>query len=130
MYLAGIAGALNLVGGGADTLVFWDQANPTAETYPFDAIPSTLALATVPAFATHWSGMADIYLETNGMSTVNDPSETVLVDMLPPGPRDTPQWPPPVAAQRPWLQALLNADPNRDAANASFNVSITVHKRH
>ncbi len=28
-----MAGPLNLIGGGADTLVFWDQANPNAETY-------------------------------------------------------------------------------------------------
>jgi hypothetical protein len=57
-YLAGLAGPLNLVGGGADTLVFWDTSNPNPETYTFDEIPSMLALATVPAFATTWSGMA------------------------------------------------------------------------
>jgi hypothetical protein len=82
--LAGLAGALNLVGGGADTLVLWDTANPNAETYTFDDVPSTLALASVPAFATRWSGMAAVYLETNRMSTVDDPSGAVLVDVPPP----------------------------------------------
>jgi hypothetical protein len=84
MYLAAVAGPLNLQGSGADTLVLWDTANPSAETYSFDANPSTLALATVPAFATSWSGMAAVYLETNPMSTVDDPSRTVLVDVPPP----------------------------------------------
>src|SRR5262249_51336157 len=83
-YLAAVAGPLNLVGGGADTLVLWDTANPNAETYTFDGIPSTLALATVPSFLTRWSGMAAVYLETNGLSTVDDPSGTVLVDVPPP----------------------------------------------
>jgi hypothetical protein len=112
-YLAGAAGPLNLVGGGADTLVFWDTANPNAETYTFDGVPSMLTLATVPTFATHWSGMADIYLETNGMSTVSDPSGTVLIDVLPPGPPGTAQPPyqtPSIAAEESSLvQALLEA---------------------
>jgi hypothetical protein len=89
-YLAGLAGALNLVGGGADTLVFWDAANPNAETYTFDEVPSMLALATVPSFATNWSGMAAVYLETNGMSTVNDPSGMVLL-APPPSPPPAPR---------------------------------------
>jgi hypothetical protein len=38
----------------------------------------------VPAFATSWSGMAGVYLETNGLSTVDDPSGSVLVDVPPP----------------------------------------------
>jgi len=83
-YLAAVAGSLNLLGSGADTLVFWDTANPNAETYCFDDVPSTLALATVPGFATRWSGMAAVYLETNHMSTVDDPSGSVLVDLSPP----------------------------------------------
>jgi hypothetical protein len=82
--LAGLAGPLNLVGSGADTLAFWDAANANSETYTFDSVPSTLALATVPWFVTRWSGMAAVYLETNGMSTVDDPSGIVLVDVLPP----------------------------------------------
>jgi hypothetical protein len=82
-YLAAVAGPLNLVGGGADTLVFWDTANPNAETYTLDDVPSMLALATLPTFGIKWSGMAAVYLETNGMSTVDDPSGTVLVDVPP-----------------------------------------------
>jgi hypothetical protein len=77
-----------------------------------------LALATVPSFATNWSGMAAVYLETNQMSTVNDPSGTVLVDVPPPG-ADTelPQLTPAIAAGRSLVQALL--DDRRDASTGS-----------
>jgi hypothetical protein len=117
-YLAGVAGPLSLLGGGADTLVFWDTANPNAETYTFDDIPSMLALATVPTFATSWSGMAAVYLETNGLSTVNDPSGTVQVDVPPPCPPDTAQQPPmtSAAAERPRVKALLEPGPKRNAS--------------
>src|SRR5262249_54520571 len=84
-----------------------------AETYTFDGVPSMLTLATVPTFATHWSGIATVYLETNGMSTVSDPSGTVLIDVLPPGPPNTAQPPyqtPSIAAEESSLvQALLDA---------------------
>jgi hypothetical protein len=89
-YLAAIAGPLTLAGGGADTLVFSDQANRYEETYTFDDVPSMLSLLTVPAFATNWMGMAAVYLETNQMSTVIDPSNTVLVDTPPPSPPPSP----------------------------------------
>ncbi len=111
-YLADIAGPLNLSGSGADTLVFWDQNNPNAETYTFDDIPSMLTLAAVPTFATSWSGMAAVYLETNGMSTVDDPSGTVLVDVPPPSAPHGAQ-PPPltsgVTVEDSLVQALLDA---------------------
>jgi hypothetical protein len=81
--LAKLAGPLQVNGGGADALVFFDAANPQAETYTFDAVPSQLTLTTVPV-SVHFSGMASVFLETNGFSTVNDPSGTVLVDMPPP----------------------------------------------
>ena len=55
----------------------------SSDAYTFDDVPSTLALATVPAFATRWSGMAAVYLETNGLSTIDDPSGNVLVDVPP-----------------------------------------------
>jgi hypothetical protein len=117
-YLAEIAGPLSLLGGGANTLVFWDTANPNAETYTFDAIPSMLALATVPTFATRWSGVAAVYLETNHMSTVDDPSGTVQVD-VPPPPPDIAQRPPvtrSATAERAWVQALLEATRKRVAS--------------
>jgi hypothetical protein len=117
-YLAGVAGPLNLLGGGADTLVFWDTANPNAEIYNFDDIPSNLTLATVPV-SINFFGMAAVYLETNGMSTVNDPSGTVLVDVPPPGPPDTVEKPPalpPLAAVGSLAQALLDAVHERSAA--------------
>jgi hypothetical protein len=81
--LAGLAGPLNLLGSGADTLVFWDTANPNAETYTFDGGPSNLTLATIPV-SINFSGMGPIYLETNGRSTVDDPSGSVLIDVPPP----------------------------------------------
>jgi hypothetical protein len=81
--LAGLAGPLNLLGSGADTLVFWDTANPNAETYTFDPLLSNLTLATVPV-SINFSGMGPVYLETNGLSTVDDPSGSVLVDVPPP----------------------------------------------
>ncbi len=119
-YLAAIAGPLNLSGSGADTLVFWDTANPNAETYTFDDIPSMLALATVPTFATSWSGMGSVYLETNGMSTVNDPSGTVLVDVMPPSAPNVAQ--PPltssIAAESSLARALLDVVHERHAALA------------
>jgi len=117
-YLAAVAGPLNLLGSGADTLVFWDQVNLNAETYNFDDIPSMLTLATVPTFSANWSRMAAVYLETNQMSTVNDPSGTVLVDVPPPG-ADTelPQLTPAIAAGRSLVQALL--DDRRDASTGS-----------
>jgi hypothetical protein len=121
-YLAAIAGPLNVLGGGADMLVFWDQTNPNSETYNFDGIPSMLSLATMPSFATNWSGMAAVYLETNHMSTVNDPSGTVLVDMPPPSAPDTVQ--PPftacVAVDESLAEALV--DDRRDASRAAVLV--------
>jgi hypothetical protein len=116
-YLAAVAGSLSLLGSGADTLVFWDTANPNAETYTFDDIPSNLTLATVPV-SIHFVGMATVYLETNGMSTVNDPSGTVLVDVPPPSLPHTAQNPPmapSLATADGLVQALLDAAPNRPA---------------
>jgi hypothetical protein len=116
-YLAGVAGPLKLLGSGADTLGFWDTDNPNAETYTFDDIPSNLTLTTVPV-SINFYGMATVYLETNGMSMVNDPSGTVLVDVPPPGPPDTAQ-PPPMAPSRAaggLVQALLDAVHERSAA--------------
>jgi hypothetical protein len=117
-YLADIAGPLNLLGGGADTLVLWDTANPNAETYNFDDIPSKLTLATVPV-SINFFGMAAVYLETNGMSTVNDPSGTVLVDVQPPSPPDTAHEPPiapSLAAADGLVLALLEAAHERSGA--------------
>jgi hypothetical protein len=83
--LANIAGPLTLngSGSGADALEFFDQMNPASETYTFDAAPSNLTLATVPV-SINFNGVGPVYLETNGVSTVNDASGTVLVDVPPP----------------------------------------------
>jgi hypothetical protein len=84
-YLANLAGPLTLndSGSGADALEFFDQMNPASETYFFDATPSNLALSTVPV-SIDFSWVGPVYLETNGVSTVNDDSGTVLVDVPPP----------------------------------------------
>src|SRR5262249_50711756 len=86
-YLGNLAGPLTLNGGGNDNLVFYDANNPASETYTFDSIPSTLSLASVPDFAVNWTGMGSVTLYTNGMSTVIDPSGTVIVD-----PPASPSW--------------------------------------
>jgi hypothetical protein len=120
-YLAAVAGALSLFGSGADTLVFWDTANPNAETYTFDDLPSNLTLATVPV-SINFFGMAAVYLETNGMSTVNDPSGTVLVDVPPPSAPDTahePPMSPSLAAADGLVQALFDATPNQPTVVAA-----------
>jgi hypothetical protein len=82
--LSNITGALTLNGSGADILDFFDQNNPNTETYFFDAVPSGLALASVPGFSCSFAGMTGIFLETNGHSTVLDLSGTVFVDVTPP----------------------------------------------
>jgi hypothetical protein len=123
-YLAGVAGPLSLFGSGADTLVFWDKANPNAETYTFDNLPSNLTLATVPV-SINFFGMAAVYLETNGMSTVHDPSGQVLVDVPPPSAPDTthePPMPPSLAPADGLAQGLLEiaAKPKPGVAVAPF----------
>jgi hypothetical protein len=91
-YLADIAGTLTLNGSGSglDILDFFDQNNPNAETYNFDAVPSNLTLMTVPV-SINFNGFAgtSVYLETNGFSTVNDASGQVNVDVPPPCLPDT-----------------------------------------
>jgi hypothetical protein len=82
--LANIMGPLTLIGSGADTLDFFDQNNPSVETYTFNPVPSSLTLANVPYFSCSFTGMAAVYLETNGVSNVIDPSLTVNVDIPPP----------------------------------------------
>jgi hypothetical protein len=82
--LATITAALHITGSGADVISFWDQLNPAAETYNFDSVPSMLTLTTLPV-EIDFSGMGGgVYLQTNGLSTVNDPSGSVIVDGLPP----------------------------------------------
>jgi hypothetical protein len=72
-------------GAGIDTIEFFDGNNPAAETYNFNAVPDNLALLTVGAFF-NFPNVGAVYLETNGISTVNDPSGTVFVDVPPPSP--------------------------------------------
>jgi hypothetical protein len=85
--LADIAGALTLNGSGSglDILEFFDQNNPNAEAYTFDGVPGNLSLASVPV-SINFSGFAgtSVYLETNGLSTINDASGLVNVDVPPP----------------------------------------------
>jgi hypothetical protein len=82
--LATITAPLSISGSGADVISFWDQFNFASETYNFDPVPSMLTLSTRPV-AIDFSGMGGgVYLQTNGTSTVNDPSGTVIVDGSPP----------------------------------------------
>jgi hypothetical protein len=79
--LTSLEGHLTVNGGGADALVVFDTANANDETYAFNSAPSRLSLGSVP-LSVDFSGMASVYLQTNGHSTVNDPSGAVLVDVL------------------------------------------------
>src|SRR5262249_9806019 len=81
--LAKLAGPLQGIGGGADALGFFDTAKPHPQTYTVGAVPSQPTLTARPVSG-HFSGMASVFLETNGFSTVNDLSGTVLVDFPPP----------------------------------------------
>jgi hypothetical protein len=82
-YLAGslLGPSLTLNGGGADILEFFDGNDPNSETFNFDAVPMSLTLGSTGTDVANFSGMASVYLETNGASTVNDASGTVLVDV-------------------------------------------------
>jgi hypothetical protein len=76
---------LNLGGSGSDILEFFDQNHNNAfpETYTFDSVPSNLTLATNPSFNCNFSGMAAVYLETNGdpSNVISDANLSVLVDV-------------------------------------------------
>jgi len=78
--------SLTLNGGGADILEFFDGNDPFSEAFNFDAVPMSLTLGSTGTDITDFFGMASVYLETNGASTVNDASGTVLVDVPPPSP--------------------------------------------
>jgi hypothetical protein len=82
--LATITALLTINGSGSDVISFWDQLNPASETYNFDPVPSMVTLTTLPV-EVDFSGMGGgVYLQTNGTSTVNDVSGTVIVDGSPP----------------------------------------------
>jgi hypothetical protein len=85
-YLAGsILGPLTLNGGGADILEFFDVNDPNSETFTFDAVPMSLTLGSTGGTIAVFGGMAGgIYVETNGFSTPNDQSGTVIFDNGPP----------------------------------------------
>jgi hypothetical protein len=69
-------------GTGADVLEFFDTNDPNSETFNFDAVPSVLTLGTTPGFLCSFSGFGagSIYVLTNGFSSVNDASGTVVFD--------------------------------------------------
>jgi len=73
---------LNGGGGGADVLDFFDTNDPNSETFNFDAVPSMLTLGTTPGFLCNFSGFVpgSVYVLTNGVSTSNDASGTVVFD--------------------------------------------------
>ena len=67
---------------GADVLEFFDTNDPNSEIFNFDSVPSMLTLATTPGFLCNFSGFAagSVYVVTNGFSSGNDPSGTVVFD--------------------------------------------------
>jgi hypothetical protein len=80
---ASILAPLTLNGsGGADVLDFFDTNDPNSETFNFDAVPSMLTLGTTPGFLCNFSNFApgSVYVLTNGFSTANDASGTVVFD--------------------------------------------------
>jgi hypothetical protein len=81
-YLAAdILGPVTLNGSGADVLDFFDTYDPNSETFNFDAVPSMLTLGSNGVTIATFSGMGGgIYVLTNGFSTANDQSGTVIFD--------------------------------------------------
>ncbi len=80
-YLASIAGPLTLNGGGSDILEFFDANDPGAETFSFDSVPSTLTLGSTGGTIASFAGMGGgVYVMTNGFSTPDDQSGTVIFD--------------------------------------------------
>jgi hypothetical protein len=88
-----IVGTLTLHGGDGVTgdpgtgMNLFDQNNPNSETYNFDIRPvgsSHLTLGTTPTFDLVFDNMNSVDLFTNFFSTVNDPSNSVLVTLPPP----------------------------------------------
>jgi hypothetical protein len=82
---ASIIGPLTLNGGGADILEFFDANDPNSETFSFDPVPMSLTLGSTGTDITDFFGMGGgIYVQTNGFSTPDDQSGTVIFDGLPP----------------------------------------------
>ena len=80
-YLAGsLAGPLTLTGSGADVLDFFDANDPNAEVFHFDDTPSSLTLGSTGATVATFTGMGSVYVVTNGFSTPDDASGTVIFD--------------------------------------------------
>jgi hypothetical protein len=80
-YLAGsLAGPLALNGSGSDVLDFFDANDPNAEIFSFDSVPSSLTLGSTGATVATFTGMGSVYVVTNGFSTPDDQSGTVVFD--------------------------------------------------
>ncbi len=81
-WLAGsLGGYLDLYGGGNDVLDFFDANDPNAETFSFDPAPSSLTLGSTGTTVVGFTGMGGgVYVVTNGFSTPDDQSGTVIFD--------------------------------------------------
>jgi hypothetical protein len=80
-YLAGsLAGPLALTGSGSDVLDFFDANDPNAEIVRFDSVPSSLTLGSTGATVATFTVMGSVYVVTNGFSTPDDQSGTVVFD--------------------------------------------------
>ncbi len=86
---ASIVGPLALNGGGSDVLEFFDANDPNAETFSFDSVPMSLTLGSTGTIATFGGMGGGVYVVTNGFSTPDDQSGTVIFDPAggPPAPQ-------------------------------------------
>jgi subtilase family serine protease len=78
---ASLGGPLTLNGGGGDILEFFDGNDSNPETFSFDSVPMSLTLGSTGTDVTDFTGMGGgVYVVTNGFSTPDDQSGTVVFD--------------------------------------------------
>jgi hypothetical protein len=103
---ASIVGPLTLNGGG-DILEFFDANDPNSETFTFDPVPMSLTLGTTGTDICDFYGMGrGVYVVTNGFSTPDDQSGTVIFD--PSGGPPSGQGDGPLAGSGPARQILVD----------------------
>jgi hypothetical protein len=105
---ASIVGPLTLNGGGSDILELFDANDPNSETFTLDPAPMSLTLGSTGSTIADFYGMGGgVYVVTNGFSTPNDQSGTVIFD--PSGGPLIPQGHGPSTGPNPGRQALIDA---------------------
>jgi hypothetical protein len=128
-----LGGYLNLFGGGNDVLDFFDANDPNAETFSFDSAPSSLTLGSTGTTVAGFTGMGGgIYVVTNGFSTPDDQSGTVIFDPAggPPCVAGTGSSPRGQALDHPSAPAApVPADAHFGSRSTSDAGSMIVHRR-